>query len=268
MPDPTSGQPIDLPRLREQIRALFSDSELRDLCMDLGVDFENLPGAAKGDKARELILYMERQARLPDLIRRVIALRPHIGLNIQALAEEITAVDPRRGAGLTSLVEQFQRYNQQMVEWKELHRQMNFLLTVFDPFRKQVERFDARPERFDFGTLEASWQTVHLFIGQLLRWAMTISLIGPRYREAGSELSGVEWAVRLGTIDSGIRRHLSERPPRPTSNPDDVWWRRLREETSELEDAIKQTLFLADEELRKTAADLFDLSAESLWRSS
>lgn len=268
MPEPTSGPPVDLPRLRDQIRALFSDSELRDLCFDLGVDFENLPGAAKGDKARELILLMERQARLPELVRKVVTLRPHIGLNIQALAEEIATADPRRGAGLTSLMEQFRRYNKIMAEWKELHRQMNFLLSVFDPYRKQIERFDARPERFDIGTLEASWATVHLFIGQLLRWAMTINLIGPRYREAGSELTGVEWAVRLGSSDNDIRRHLAERPPRPTANPDDLWWRRLREETSDLEDAIKQTLFLADEELRKTAADLFDLSSESLWRSS
>ena len=34
MPDPTTAAPYDLPRLREQIRALFSDGELRDLCMD------------------------------------------------------------------------------------------------------------------------------------------------------------------------------------------------------------------------------------------
>ncbi len=268
MLDPTSGQPLDLSRLRDQLRALFSDSELRDLCFDLGVDFENLPGAAKGDKARELIQFMQRQGRLPDLVRRVVALRPHIGLNIQTLAEEITAADPQRGAGLNSLMEQFQRYNQTIVEWKELHRQMNLLLSVFDPFRKQIERFDARPERFELGTLEASWATVHLFLVQLLRWAATINLIGPRYQEAGNELSGAEWAVRLGSSDLDIRRHLAERPARPTANPDDLWWRRLREETSDLEDAIKQTLFLADEELRKTAADLYDLSSISLWRSS
>jgi hypothetical protein len=268
MTDPINGQPIDTSRLREQIRALFSDGELRDLCMDLGVDYENLPGLAKGDKARELILFMQRTNRLPDLVERIVALRPHIGLNVMRLAEEMTTIDPRRSAGLTSLVDQFQRYNRQMLEWKELHRQMNVSLTVFDPFRKQVERFDARPERFDVGTLEASWGTVYLFIGQLLRWAMTIEHIGPRYREAGGDLSGVEWAVRLGTINSAVRRQLNERPPAPTANADDVWWRRLREETSNLEDAIKQVLILADEELRKTAADLFDLSAETLWRSS
>src|SRR5690606_13832693 len=120
MTDSTHGSPIDLPRLREQIRALFSDGELRDLCMDLDIDYEELPGAAKGDKARELILYVERTGRLPELVARVVAMRPHIGLNVQRLAEGMAAGADQQ-QGLRSLMEQFRRYNEQMVEWKELH---------------------------------------------------------------------------------------------------------------------------------------------------
>jgi hypothetical protein len=97
---------------------------------------------------------------------------------------------------------------------------------------------------------------------------MTIDHIGPRYRDAGGELTGVEWAVRLGTINGAMNRNLKTRPAQPTADANDVWWRRLREETSNLEDAIKQVLIMADEELRKTTADLFDLSAASLWRSA
>ncbi len=135
MTEPTNGRSIDLPRLREQLRALFSDSELRDLCFDLGIDYENLPGAAKGDKARELILHVERLGRLPELVGRVIELRPHIGLNVQRLAERV-AVDAGQQRGLRSLMEQFRRYNEQMVEWKELHNRLNILLNVFDSFGK------------------------------------------------------------------------------------------------------------------------------------
>lgn len=268
MTDNPAPRPPDLPRLLEQIRALFNEGELRDLCVDLGLDYENLGGASKGDKARELVLLMQRLNRLPELLARVTALRPHIGVNLQDLADELRAGDPQRGAILSGLATQFKDYNKKLSEWKELHRQINVLLTVFDPFRKQIERFDARPERFDLYALDANWQTVNLFIGQLLRWAANIQFIGPPYRDAGGELSGVEWAVRLGTIGAAIRRHLSARPAAPTANPDDVWWRRLREETSNLEDAIKQVLILADEELRRAAADLYDLSAETLWRST
>jgi hypothetical protein len=266
MLDPAGNQPLNTTRLLEQIRALFSDSELRDLCLDLAVDYENLSGANKADKARELILLMQRTNRLPDLVRRATELRPHLGLNVQRLAE--VAVTPDQETGLQSLMAQFRRYNEQINEWKELHRQVNVLLTVFDPFRKQIERFDARPERFDVYSVDANWQTVNLFIGQLLRWATTINHIGPRYRDAGGELTGVDWAVRLGTINGAINRHLKARPAQPTADPNDVWWRRLREETSNLEDAIKQVLITADEELRKSTADLFDLSAATLWRSA
>ena len=268
MTDNPATRPPDLPRLLEGIRALFNEGELRDLCVDLGLDYENLGGASKGDKARELVLLMQRLNRLPELVDRVRVLRPHIGINLQDLADELRAADPQRGAGLAGLAAQFKDYNKKLGEWKELHRQINVLLTVFDPFRKQIERFDARPERFDLYALDANWQTVNLFIGQLLRWATTIQFIGPPYRDAGGELTGVEWGVRLGTIGAAIRRHLSARPAQPTANPEDVWWRRLREETSNLEDAIKQVLILADEELRRAAADLYDLSAETLWRSA
>ena len=268
MTEPITNQPIDLPRLRDQIRALFSDSELRDLCLDLDIDYEDLRGTAKGDKVRELVLLMERLGRLPDLLSRVVTLRPHIGLNFQRLADELMQIDPQRGSNLNSLIEQFQRYNKEILEWKELHRQINVLLTVFDPFRKQVERFEARPERFDLYALQANWQTVNLFINQLLRWAMTIDYIGPRFQDQGGQLSGVDWAIRLGTLNTTLRNQLGKPPDQPSADPADVWWRRLREETSDLEDAIKQILITADEELRKTTTDLYDLSAETLWRSS
>ena len=107
MPESPNGPAIDRSRLLEQIRALFSDGELRDLCLDLSVDYENLPGEGKGDKARELILFMQRVGRLDDLVHRATELRPHLGLNIKALAEEIGHTDPARGAGLTGLIDQF-----------------------------------------------------------------------------------------------------------------------------------------------------------------
>ncbi len=265
MPDPTNGQPIDLPRLREQIRALFSDGELRDLCMDLDIDYENLPGAAKGDKARELILLVERQGRIPDLVQRVIALRPHIGLNVQRLAERVAGADPDQQQGLHSLMEQFRRYNEQMVEWKELHNLMNILLNVFDSFGTQVERIDAREERIDPRMLQLAWQSVYQTIYRLLLFARDIQHIGRPFIETNESISGAEWAVEMSALRNSIQAHLQRRPPSLQATYDNTWWQTLREETSRLDDAIKRNLFLADEELRKTAGDLYDLSAESLW---
>jgi hypothetical protein len=57
-----------LTRLRQMLDAHFSVEELRTLCADLGVDYDNLPGEGKVNKARELIGHLDRHSRIPDLV--------------------------------------------------------------------------------------------------------------------------------------------------------------------------------------------------------
>jgi hypothetical protein len=57
-----------LPELRQKLVEKYSLEDLRDLCFDLKVDYESLPGEGKAAKARELIAYMQRRDRLPELI--------------------------------------------------------------------------------------------------------------------------------------------------------------------------------------------------------
>jgi hypothetical protein len=59
---------VDLIKLREILTTRFSDSELRTLCFDMGIDYENLPGRGKSDKARELISYLARRNQIERLI--------------------------------------------------------------------------------------------------------------------------------------------------------------------------------------------------------
>jgi hypothetical protein len=53
--------------LRELLSTRFNEEELRTLCYDLSVDYDSLPGRGNAAKARELIAYLERYERLPDL---------------------------------------------------------------------------------------------------------------------------------------------------------------------------------------------------------
>lgn len=46
----------------------FVEGDIRDICLIIGVDYENLEGDAKKDKVRELVLLCERDAKLPELI--------------------------------------------------------------------------------------------------------------------------------------------------------------------------------------------------------
>ncbi len=64
--------------LFEKIDRRFNDSELRDLCFRLNVDYEDVEGREKRDKARELVTMMNRHGRLPELIALAAQLRPKV----------------------------------------------------------------------------------------------------------------------------------------------------------------------------------------------
>jgi len=65
-------------RLRRYLRDLFDESELRDLCFDLEIDFDGLQGEGKGDKVRELLAYVERRGRTNELLELCRRLRPNV----------------------------------------------------------------------------------------------------------------------------------------------------------------------------------------------
>jgi hypothetical protein len=56
----------------------FNKSELQTLCFDMDVDYDDLNGENKSDKARELIAFCERRQIVPDLVARCRELRPKV----------------------------------------------------------------------------------------------------------------------------------------------------------------------------------------------
>ena len=69
---------MDLAKLRQLLVSHFNESELRDLCFDLGVDYEGLPGESKSDKARELVAHFERRGCVPELVGKCAQLRANV----------------------------------------------------------------------------------------------------------------------------------------------------------------------------------------------
>jgi hypothetical protein len=67
---------ISTTKLRQILIDYFDESELQNLTFDLGVDYENLPGKSKGDKARELIAFLDRRSRIHELVQICYQLRP------------------------------------------------------------------------------------------------------------------------------------------------------------------------------------------------
>lgn len=67
-----------LSNLRKTIVERFNEGELQTLCFDLGLDYDDLPGVAKSDKARELVEYLDRRGLLNKLLQLVKELRPRV----------------------------------------------------------------------------------------------------------------------------------------------------------------------------------------------
>jgi formylglycine-generating enzyme required for sulfatase activity len=86
-------QPGQLVRLREILVARFNNDELRTLCFDLGIDYDNLGGEGKAGKARELVAFLERRGGTADLIALGQRLRPDADWGVPPEAPS-TPADP------------------------------------------------------------------------------------------------------------------------------------------------------------------------------
>lgn len=73
-----------LKQLLKKLDAHFSDEEIRTLCFELNVDYDNLPGRAKKYKVRELLELLKRQMRVPELVKACSTIRPNIIWTYQA----------------------------------------------------------------------------------------------------------------------------------------------------------------------------------------
>lgn len=80
-------KPVDLRKLLRAINDSFSEDDLRDLCFELRLDFENLPGTVKKDKARELVIHFDRRKRVNVLVAAFQELRPQISIEAIILDE-------------------------------------------------------------------------------------------------------------------------------------------------------------------------------------
>ena len=69
---------IDRGRLRRNLTEYFSDTELRSICFDFGIGYENLSGNSKVDKGLALAIHMERLGLLEELLNAGRQQRPNL----------------------------------------------------------------------------------------------------------------------------------------------------------------------------------------------
>ena len=67
---------MNLVELRDFLDKYFNDDELRGLCFELNIPYEDLGASTKSGKARELVAYCQRRTRLVELEAACRRLRP------------------------------------------------------------------------------------------------------------------------------------------------------------------------------------------------
>lgn len=69
-----------LAHLLAQIEAHFNDEELRTLCFELEIEYEDLPATTRTGRARELISYCQRENQVDRLVLAMRRERPNLRL--------------------------------------------------------------------------------------------------------------------------------------------------------------------------------------------
>jgi hypothetical protein len=75
-----------LVRLYEVLAKHFDVGELQTLCFQLGLDYDDLGGAGKSGKARELVAFLERRGRIVELLAIGKQLRPDVAWEVDDAA--------------------------------------------------------------------------------------------------------------------------------------------------------------------------------------
>ncbi len=85
-------------RLRDTIDTYFNLEDLRDLCQDLNLDYDNLRGETKQRQAGDLVDSMTRAGRAEELVRHIRARRPKLTPEETPVPELMPAPDHAESA--------------------------------------------------------------------------------------------------------------------------------------------------------------------------
>lgn len=73
----TETKSIGLQKFRNNLGAFFNTSDLKELCFNLEINYEDLEGESRKAKILDLVEYGVRHNRLADLKAEISRLRPH-----------------------------------------------------------------------------------------------------------------------------------------------------------------------------------------------
>jgi hypothetical protein len=171
--------------LRQLLDRHFSNSELHDLCFDLNIDYERLPGQGKGDKARELVAYAERYGRIAELAAKCREIRPYA--DWESMYQTVSPQQRQTSDTLST----YQQYTLIKLDGNQYKRLVEALLSAFTSYD-------------DFGVMLRFELDVHL---------ETIVSLSGNLRDIAFGI--VNWAETRGNLKEliqGARKHNPGNP--------------------------------------------------------
>ncbi len=134
-------QHIDAIQLHIILTEHYGLNDLRQMCFHLGVDYENLEGSTKSNKALSLVIYMERRGRLDELAAYVYKTRPFITpdmLESHIKMDDDTSYTIRGGDGSNGI--QFEELEETAPPIKETAVSQELRLDTAFPAQVQPDR--------------------------------------------------------------------------------------------------------------------------------
>lgn len=134
---PYAGDPRDRLQLFAYLKDHFSESKLRDLCLVLNVDYENIRAQTWVDKSRELILDLERENRatMSGLVRLATA------LGWKAAPGAIPGTSKTKAALLQEMSEAFNPSDLEQLAYFEFDFRLEDVMNVHQPRMQLIIAF-------------------------------------------------------------------------------------------------------------------------------
>jgi Effector-associated domain 7 len=260
--------PLSRTELFSVLNTYFDDQELRTLCFKLNVQYDDLPGEGEVAKARELVVWAERNSRLAEVEAEVRRERPNLDMNysperVQQLQTSILAgAQPAVRDAFVEFTQQIDAYlnsvnllHAQLEEWKEVHNLLQDIQIAFAPCRghrftlanlKGSARTVQRQQEDILFRIDANWQPCKSNLRKLEEHAASIRVIGPAYDAKSG--AGPEWLLQPKSKAAELDKALFE-----ANVP------ALTEHLSVFGDLVDRFLYLADKMLRDVVSQINQL---------
>ncbi|MCP4536913.1 MAG: hypothetical protein GY832_07175 [Chloroflexi bacterium] len=266
----TELTPSSTGNLDHMLTRLFDEEEFHILCLDLGVDYDELRGEDKAAKARELVSLAKGQGRLTELESAARRERPtnYSHQHLQALRSTILSTSqPNVREAFVEFVQQVEAYLNEfnllqghLAEWENVRNLLQDLQIGFAPCRNYVlslgelagsAHATQQRERILY-EVEVEWLPCKPILRDLQELASNVQVIGQSYDPESD--TGPDWSRTPWKIKAKIDQALFD---------DDTV--ALAEHLSAFGDQVDRSLYLADKALRNVVDKISRLPCPAVY---